>query len=411
MKRSLPRLPRLPHAPAGRLITVDAMSDVGNQFVALSLVDWLVFKGDQPLISIVLLCLIHQVPSIVLSPLAGRGVDRLGARTWLILINSVKCLLAGALMIVGGAKPVFILYLGFVTASLFFSIGRLSLVPLLIPRDRLVRFNALNERIAIGVGILSPWLIGLVLARAVPGAALVLTMSVFTVTVLLLTGLPRVDSAGSVSPDVLSTNAVGTIVQTDAANCRHRGRAGAFFSPLLDNPALAGYFLLLGFVIFGGGILNLGLPLFFKTTLKGDIARWGLILSSSQGGAFLSTLLLPRWSPALRRGGLTVAGFLVLGVALFLLPFSTSYFQVAALMAVLGFGLTMLQVFWETLIQQNADLPSIGKTMALLSSYQGVCYLSTILVGALISGLWGAELFFVLGALIFGSAGFMVKRC
>ncbi len=402
--------------PPHRLIAVDVMSDVGNQFIALSLVDGLVFQGRQPLVNLVLLCLVHQVPSIVLSPLAGRGIGRLGARNWLMLVNAGKCLLAAGLLLVSHRAPIFLLYLGFVTASLFFSIGKLSLVPLLVSRKHLIRFNALNEKIAIAAGIVSPWLIGLILARTVPGTALTLTMLIFTGTVVMLAGLPagnRLAASPTNCPRDGSSDDFLPLPPSYSGNClitgrrRHRGRVGDFLAPLLDNRTVAAYFLLLGFVIFGGGILNLGLPLFFKTALNGDISCWGLILSASQGGAFLSMVLLPRWSNGLRQRGLAAAGFVVLGMALFLLPFAGGYLQVAALMAIFGFGLTLLQIFWESRIQQTTARPALGRTMSLLTSYKGVCYLGTILLGALISGLWGAESFFWVGALVLGTAGLL----
>lgn len=389
MEEPLPRASR-------RIIAAELFSDVGNQFIALLLVDLLVFKGSSALSSLVLLCLIHQLPSIFFSPLAGLGVDRLGPGRWMALVNLAKCLLVGAFALVSARWAVFTVYLMFVTASLFYYIGRLSVIPLLIPGDRIMRFNAVNERVAIGGAILSPWLIGLTLARTGQPMTLAIAALIFAGTVLLLATL-HVHRRAGVSDDQQGKIANADFSQAHAA------------TPGWDNPPYICFFML-GFVVLGGGVLNLGLPLLFKTTLNGDIACWGFMMSAFQAGAFLSTLLLPRCSALLRRKTMPAMGFLALAAAMLMLPFVSGYIQLAGLMVVFGCGLTLLQLFWESRIQQGSPLAAIGKTMSLMSAFKGACFLTAVLCGAVISTFWSAESFLMVGAAVLGSAAFLVRR-
>ncbi|MEW6077661.1 MAG: MFS transporter [Thermodesulfobacteriota bacterium] len=378
-----------------RIIAADLFSDVGNQVIALFLVDLLVFKGDNALSSLVVLCLVHQLPSILLSPLAGRGVDRLGPGKWMALVNLGKCLLVGALFLATTRWALFALYLMFVSASLFFSIGLFSAVPLLIPRERILRFNAINERVAIGGALLFPWLIGMFLSRTDKTAPLSLAVLAFAGTISLVASLPDPRRHGT-----------STGRQKETARDLIRG------SRLLlgKNSGLPLCFIMLGLVVLCGGFINLGMPLLFKNALDGNIGHWGFVLSAFQAGAFLATLLLPHCSTIMRRRGVPAAGFLLLGAAMIILPLVDGFIQLAGLMTLFGFGLTLLQLFWESRIQQNIPQTAIGRVMSLMSTFKGICFLCAILFGATISSFWGVQSFLMIGAVFMGSASFAVRR-
>ena len=380
-----------------RLIAADLFSDIGNQFVALYLVDLLVFRSSDAISSLVMLCLIHQLPSVLFSPLAGSGVDRLGPGRWMMLSNLIRCLLAGTFALITARWAIFGVYLIFVTVSLFFSIGRLSAVPLLIPGDRIFRFNAVSERVAIGGAILSPWLIGVILAGTGRTAPPVMAALIFAGTVLVLAALPDPEKTNTAADDQKK-------IPRTTGSCP----AGATGSR--PDRGLTVCFFMLGFVVLGGGVLNLGLPLLFKTSLAGDIGRWGLMMSAFQAGAFVSTLTLPRCAALMRGKAMPAAWFLILAAAMFALPFVTGSAGLAGLMALFGFGFTLMQLFWESRIQQGSPPAAVGKTMSLMSAYKGACFLAAVLSGAAIARFWGAEPFLMIGALVLGSASFFVRR-
>ncbi len=384
--------------PKYLMISVDFFSDIGNKFIGLILLDLLVFKGASALSSLVLLCVIDQLPSVLLSPLAGIYIDRVGPKKWLMLVNMSKCVLVAVIAATASQWAIFPVYFCFIVASLFFSIGQLSLVPMLIPKNRLMAFNALNERIAIAGGILSPWLIGMMLEKTGRSTALGLTCLIFAFTVLLIAGLPKINKSRA-------SEKAGQILKQKTGPFFSRTRAA--FNGCQINYV---YFLMLGVVLLGGGVLNIGLPFYFKTNLNGDIARWGFIMSAFQAGAFSSTLLLPLCEAKLKQPAIPSFSFLVLGGAMFVLPYATDYLQVSVLMFFLGCGFTMLHIFWESLIQQYSPRHMIGKTMSLLSSYKGLCYLGTVLTGAMISSIWGAESFLMIGSLVVGAAFFIPQK-
>lgn len=387
--------------PPWRIIGADLFSDIGDRFVVLALIDLLVFQGRNAVSSLVLMCVFEQIPAILLSPAAGWGVGRFGAKNWLILVAAVKGLLVGAFLLATGRIGVLSVYFLFLVCSLFFAVGRLSLVPLIVPGARLVSFNALNERVAVAGAVAAPWLIGLVLSRLHQPAAMGMAFLFFAASVVMIRGIrvPAPAARGRGMEIVPVFPEKGLI-----------GLTASFRRLFSAAPAMGPAFLMLGFVVAGSGVLTIGLPLYFKTAIQGNIAGWGLIMSAFQAGAFVSTILLPRLEGALRQGPAASVFFLILAAGIYLLTMAVTEIQIAVLMFLFGAGFTMMLIFWESLIQQCCPEEMTGRAMALLAAFKGICYLAAVSAGALVSLLWDVRSFLIIGALFVAAAAFVPRK-
>lgn len=366
-------------APKYLIISADLLADLANQFVGLTLLDVLIFKGENVLSNLVVLCLVQQAPSILLSPLAGVWMDRVGVRKWLTLVNMGKCALVGLLVLQSSPGIILPAYLLFTVGSLFFNIGRLSVTPLLIPKKEIIAFNALNERVCLVGSICGPCVISWVVLKAGQGVALGLAGALLILSVCAVCGLPK---SGDV-PDGAGRCATGDV-----------GKASLLFryrEPFRKNHDLRAYFLIFGFVLLGGGVLNIGLPILFKSNFGSNIADWGLILSGFQAGSCLATFLLPRWSSTFKPKSILSLTFLILAGGMAILGHLTTYIQIALLMIPFGCGLTLTHIFLESLIQQTSPKVDMGKTISILTAYRGACYLGAILGSALVLSLWGPQ--------------------
>lgn len=384
--------------PKYLIISAELLSDLGNQFVQLTLLDLLIFKGESALSNLLLLCVLQQAPSIFLSPLAGQWIDRLGGRKWLIIVNLSKCLLVGILVFKSYQGIIFPAYLCFIIGSLFFHIGRLSLTPILIPKDELISFNSLNERVSLAGSIFGPWLIGSIVLKTGEGVAFALAGLLLALSACAVYGLPKLGRVAERSTHRLR----------QSNGLRHL--LFKYKEPLRGNHDLKGYFLVFGFVLLGGGVLNIGLPIFYKTNFGKDIANWGLILSGFQAGSCLATFLLPRCSSNYRHQTILSFTFLTLGGGMAILGQLTTHIQIAILMVLFGCGFTLIHIFLESLIQQNSPRAHMGKTISLLTTYKGTCYLGTILGSALVLKIWGPQSLLLICSLIMVSASFLAKR-
>lgn len=384
--------------PKYLIITADLCSDMGNQFVQFTLLDLLIFGGENVFSNLLIMCLLEQAPSIFLSPFAGLWVDRVGGRKWLVMVNLGKCVLVGLLAFKSCLRVIFPAYFCFIIGSLFFYIGRLSLTPLVVPKEELISFNSLNERVSLGGRIFGPWLIGRTIAKTGQTKALGLAWILFFISICAVLFIPKYRQTIKPSADCRTKTQVLPNLFS---------KYGRLFQ---NNHELKKYFFMLGFVLLGGGILNFGLPIFFSARFDGDIAVWGFIMTAFQAGSFLATILLPRTLATVGSRAMHSLVFPILGVAMSLLPYVTSHIQIALLMILFGCGFTLLHIFLESLIQQNSPKRHMGKCMSLLSSYKGLCYLGTILCGAIVSKIWDAESLLLIGSFLMGSAFFLAKR-
>lgn len=380
------------------IIATDFWTDMGKRFVCFALLDLLVFHSKNPLNNLVLMSLIQHGPSIFLSPLAGIGIDRIGAHRWLTGMLFFKSLVVAVLVLVASSWVVFPVYLGFITLSLFFTIGLQSLVPAIIPKGQIFFFNALNERVAIFGSIIAPWLIGMAVAKTSQKAALTMAGLLFALAIGALFLFPKQRQTAN---------------QHVGYQRRKQARCNLFTgyrSIFKINPGQKTCFFMLGFVLVGSGILNFGLPLLFKQRLGGDISQWGVIISGFQAGSFLATFLLPRLLKTVFPAKIQSFAFLVLGAAMYFLSLSTNHIHMALMMVIFGCGFTLLHLFWESLIQQHSPKPHLGKAMSLLSAYKGAIYLGTILCGAAVIKFGTCRLLLLLGALLIESAALLANR-
>jgi Na+/melibiose symporter-like transporter len=380
------------------LICADLFSDLGNQFVQLTLFDELVFQRESAMSNLLVMCMVEQGPSIFLSPLAGLCIDRFGGRKLLMFVNLIKYPLVGVLVFTSCRWVIFSAYLWFITCSLFFNIGRLSLTPVLISRHDLIRFNSLNERVCLGARIFGPLLIGWLVLNAGRETALGLAALSFTLSVFALYRLP--ESCPAAGPS-------GRSFKTDKSFMLQLFQ---YKAPFKDNPLLRVYFVVFGALLLGNGVMNFGLPLFFKKTIGMDISDWGMIMSGFQAGSFISTIFLPIFSSMFNHKRIIFLAFLGLGAAMAILAHVTTHILIAVLMILFGCGSTLLHVFLESLIQKNSPTNRLSKTMSFLTLYRGSFYLIAILTSALFLGMSAPQTLLLAGSLAMVAGAFLTDK-
>ncbi|MBW2598456.1 MAG: MFS transporter [Deltaproteobacteria bacterium] len=173
------------------IIAADFWADLGKRFVSLTLFDLLIFKEGDCLSNLLWMSAVEQAPSILLSPFAGLLVDRIGPDRCLAGTLVCKCLLVAALILSILPKAVIAIYLLFICTSLLFTIARLTIIPLLVPGNRLISFNALNERVAIAGAVISPFIVGWTITQIGKRAALGIAGLIFLIAICAVVMLQR----------------------------------------------------------------------------------------------------------------------------------------------------------------------------------------------------------------------------
>jgi len=265
-----------------------------------------------------------------------------------------------------------------------FYISRLSITPLLIAKDRLINYNAINERVALAAGIAGPFLIGLLIRHTGSRWALLLGASMFLCSMLWVLGLPSTDHRPSARETSDTFNGLQRLYR-------------AYIAPLRDRRVKI-WFGLLGVIITTGGLLNFGAPVFNKIFFQGDIAAWGGFMSAYQAGACLAAFLLPTLAARMTDRRLVASSFVALALAFGMLAAFQWLPLFAMMMMVFGCGSTLVTLFLESRIQRDCTRDRLGRTMAALSAFRAAGLLCGILAGVIIVKFSGIKLFMALGA-------------
>jgi MFS family permease len=215
------------------IISAELLSDLGNQFVQLTLLDILILKENNAGSNLLTMYVLELAPSVFLSPFAGLWIDRIGAKKWLIIINLAKCTIIGMFIYCSSLWVILLIYLGHIICSLFFNIGRFTLTPILIAKDDLICFNALIERISLGGRVFGPFLIGWVILNTNQEIAFGIAGILFVLSTCSLFGL----------------TVFGQLFQQEDEEYKHiknqRSILSNFYAPFKVNPYLKSYFAFL----------------------------------------------------------------------------------------------------------------------------------------------------------------------
>lgn len=348
--------------------TGQAISLVGFWMQAIAQ-SWLVYRlTDSPFL-LGVVAFAGQVPVLLVSPFAGVIADRLDRRRILFVTQSAMmasaCMLA-ALSLSGMVEVWHIVMLAAVTgtANAFDVPTRQSFTIQMVGKADLPRAIALNSIMFNGARLVGPAIAGLLVAAVGEGWCIALNGASY---IAVLTGLammridrppPRAES------HPLTDLREGFVYVTTHAQMR---------TLLL---------LLASSSLFGTSYLTL-MPIFARDVLHGGSEALGFLMAAVGAGALLGALTISRVSADLlpRVPFLAAAGF---GAALIAFSQSTSFVLSLLLLAPAGFGMMMMGISTNTLVQHAVDDTMRGRVMAYyVMAFIGMVPLSALGAGTL----------------------------
>ncbi|MCY0902725.1 MAG: MFS transporter [Firmicutes bacterium] len=255
------------------------------------------------------------VPNIIGAPIAGVLADLMDRRRLMVLACGIEVVVTVSIALlsefhVASPSGLLVLSLVFGFAASALSVMLSSLVPAVVPPDKL--FNALSLQAVAqrGTEFVGPVMASPLLIVYGPGVTYLLATLFYAL-------------AGAFV--FLLTNVHSEPAPSQSAQPRH------VFSPLLDGFAYIRTTPIIGLLVALVGfhcaltMAYMGmLPQFVKTTLHGTTAFYGMVVSAIGLGSILGTLLLAGVKDARLRGSLYWMTALVSGASLFLLAISRS---------------------------------------------------------------------------------------
>jgi len=338
------------------------------QRIAMS---WLAYRLTNSVFLLGIVGFLGQIPTFVLSPLAGVLADRWNRRQVLVItqiLSMVQALVLAVLVLTGTVQiwhvMVLAVFLGLINA-LDVPARQAFVVEMIEKREDLVNAIALNSALFNGARLLGPSIAGVLIAAVGEGWCF------------LLNGLSYIAViAALVAMRILPRKADG-----NRGNMLHGIREG--FAYAIGLAPIRSVLLLLSLISLVGMPYTILMPVFARDILGGGPHTLGFLMGAMGLGALVGALYL-----ASRRSVLGVernipVAAAVFGIGLIGVSLSRVLAVSLALMMVTGFGMMVQMASSNTLLQTIVDDDKRGRVMSLYAmAFMGVAPFGSLLGGA-----------------------------
>lgn len=372
------------------LFTGETISLLGDQFHFVALA-WLTLELTGSGLALGSVLLVAGLPRAVLVLFGGVAADRFSPRTIMLVSNALRAVVVAtlAVLVFTGQTELWMLFiLAFVfgVVDAFFWPAQGAMLPMLVSEDELPGANGLMQGSQQLTGLVGPALAGILVAAVGTAWAFGIDAVSFAVAALALafiTGGRRRTVIGEHQPGVLRTISIG-------------------LSFVWRDPAIRSLILLSAVLNFAlNGPITVGMAWLANNRFEGGAQAYGFILAAFGGGALLGAIVAGSLGRVAQLGWLTIAGSVVMGVAVGLIALATSEIVVMILALAIGLAVGFLNVRIVAWLQARTPADMIGRVMSLVM-IGGVALspISMAASGALVDVGAASLMFGVAGALI-----------
>lgn len=346
---------------------------------------WLVYQMTGSTLLLGVVGFAGQIPSFVLSPVAGVLTDRWSRYNVLLIsqiLSMIHAFVLAWLCLSGQIQVWQIVSLSFVIGCInaFDVPSRQSFViDMLEKKEDLGNAIALNSLIFNGARLLGPSVAGIMLASTSAGVCfLVNAISYIFVIISLLMMKLKPREVKEKSTRILRELKEGLDYTFGFAPIKH-------------------LIILLSISSLMGMSYSVLMPVFAKEILHGDSHTYGFLMGAAGFGALLGALSLASRESVLKMGKIVPASAIIFGSGLIILSFSRTFPLSLVMMTFIGLGMMMQTAASNTILQTITDDDKRGRVM----SFYTMSIMGTAPFGSLMAG-WLAKLIGTPGTILTG---------
>ncbi len=359
------------------IMTGHTINMLGTSFGTIAQA-WLVYELTGSKLAMGTIFMLGALPETLLRLLGGPLVDRFNRIALLRNLNLLQALVYAITPVLAltGVLQVWHLYGIAVLAGLsraLYAPAAFSLMPMIVPREQLLRANSVSQSLTTGVGLLGPVAAGALVAALGPVPAMVIDVASYLLGAISLMLIPQ---------------EIGKVPQ------RTGGTAGSYWEQMAEGflvfrqiPALLVVMVAVAALNFATNAGSTMMVPFVREQLGGTAQTVGLLGSCITAGAFLGSMLLG-WTGEIKRRRLAMMMPLVLsGITVSSMAFMGRGYilPAAALLILCGVGLGMFNPQNQALFQRMVPLNLQGRVNSVrLTIAWGVMPLSSFL-GSLVA--------------------------
>jgi MFS family permease len=339
------------------------------QSIAMS---WLVYRLTNSAILLGVIGFVNQIPSFILSPIAGVYADRWDRRYMLICTQALLMLqsLTLAVLVLSGVAAVWhLIALAFFSGIInaFDAPARQSfLVDIIERKEDFGNAIALNSAIFNGARLIGPSLAGIIIAATGEGICF------------LINGLSYLAIISALM--AMHINPKEHAVQN--SHVLQELKDG--FSYVCNHISIRSLLILVALVSLVGMPYVVLMPIFAKEILGGGPSTLGFLMAASGIGALTGAFFLASRRDFKGTGRLIPVAATIFGSGLVAFSFSSIFIYSFALMLMTGFGLMVQMALSNTSLQTIVDDDKRGRVMSFYTmSFMGMAPFGSLLAGGL----------------------------
>lgn len=336
---------------------------------------WLVYQMTGSALLLGIVSFAGQIPSLVLSPVAGVLTDR-WSRYRVLLVSQILSLIHAFLLawltLSGQIQVWQIVWLSFFIGCInaFDVPSRQSfIIDMIEKKEDLGNAIALNSVMFNGARLLGPSIAGIILAGTSAGVCFLINgISFIFVIASLLSMKLKIKEIKSFETRIVKEFRDGLDYIFGFAPIKH-------------------IIILLSISSLTGMSYSVLMPVFAKEILSGDSYTYGFLMGAAGFGALLGAIYLASKESVLKLGRIIPAAAILFGTGLIFLSFSRNFPLSLLLMIFVGMGLMLQTAASNTILQTITDDKMRGRVM----SFYTMAIMGTAPFGSLLAG-WLAKI-------------------
>lgn len=356
-------------------ITSQAVSLFGSSIVQMAIV-WYVTMQTSSGIWLTILTLSSFLPQMIISPFAGVWADRYNKKKLIILADvliAVSTLILAIFLQINNLANTSLIAI--VVVSIIRSIGTgiqtptvNSMIPLLVPEDKLMKFNGVNSSIQSVIQFASP---------LVAGGILVLGSISNILFIDVITAVIGVSILSFIKTEQKSIQKI-----EEKASTINDIKEGIRFS--ISDKLIGKLLLIYGIFIFLSVPSSFMSSLIITRNFGQDYMYLSICETIGFVGMFLGGLLLGTWGGFKNRNKTLTLGMILYSIFAIALGLVTQYWMFVALIFFISFSIPIIQTTTMTMLQEKVQTQMQGRIFSLLNAiFSGLMPLGMILFGVL----------------------------
>ena len=331
---------------------------------------WLVYQITGSALLLGVVGFAGQIPSFLLSPVAGVLTDRWNRYHVLLItqiISMIQAIILAWLCLAGVIQiwQIIVLSITLGSVNAFDIPSRHSFViDMVEKKEDLGNAIALNSLMFNGARLIGPSIAGIILSSTSAGICFLINAItyVFVITSLLMMKIKTKE------------------VRKKKSEIMKELKEG--LSYIFGFPPIKHLIFLLGISSLMGMSYSVLMPVFAKEILHGGSNTYGFLMGAAGFGALLGALFLASRDTVLKLGRIVPAAAIIFGSGLVLLSFSRIFPLALVLMIFIGLGLMLLAAASNTVLQTITDDDKRGRVM----SFYTMAIMGTAPFGSLMAG-------------------------